>query len=90
MTDKRMELRNSIKRLANWEHLAATAEDAWDQDPLNEDLEWAFNHYQDLRWHEFLFAAHLIYTIADGRLTEKESRSMARDKAARERFAEII
>jgi hypothetical protein len=90
MTNTHTELKHSIERLEEWERLADLAEEAWDQDPLNEDREWAFNHYQDLKWHEFLFAAHLIYILADGKLSEKEARSIARNSTARKRITDII
>ena len=90
MTDKRMELKNSIIRLETWERLADLADEAWDQDLLNEDCEKASDHYHELRWNEWLYTSHLIYILSDGKLTEKEARQIARDKAARERLAEII
>lgn len=66
-------LKESIARLEWYERLADKAQDAWDADPLNKDLEEAADRYYTRQWEEWNHAAHLIERlISTDRMTARE------------------
>lgn len=56
----RDEIRKSLNRLTQYEKLANQADEAYEANPENEDIEEAFDRYYELQFNEYVHLIHLI------------------------------